>query len=352
MISVDIQKALGDFNLNMRFSSDSRTIGFLGASGEGKSVTLRCIAGILKPDTGRIVLHDRVLYDSKEHINLPPQKRKVGYLFQDYAFSEHDRGEEHPLRSLRGSRDKEEKQKRLSEIIEKMHLSGLEKHKPGELSGGQAQRTALARILVSQPELLLLDEPFSALDSYLKDQLQEELIATLEDYPGEVIMVSHDRDELYRFSEEIIVLDHGAVDEQAKTRDLFDAPRTKTAAILTGCKNYSRAERLDDHTARLLDWGMDFHTEGVLPAEFAHIGYRAHDFVPVYGEKTVNSFPVEVGSQADLPFEKNFYLVPQGNRESPLICWFVQRDHWPELQEKGLPDHLALREDKAMFLQD
>jgi len=351
MISVSIQKQLGDFTLDMDFSSDARTIGFLGASGEGKSVTLRCIAGIMRPDHGSIVLNGRTLFDSDRHINLPPQKRKVGYLFQDYALFPNMTVEKNILCGLSGVKDRNEKRQRVADVIAQMHLEGLERHKPAQLSGGQAQRAALARILVSQPDLLLLDEPFSALDSYLKDRLQEELIQTLEDYPGAVIMVSHNRDELYRFSEEIVVLDKGHVDEHAETRELFEDPKTRTAAILTGCKNYSRATRLDDHTAELTDWGITLHTERVLPESFAWIGYRAHDFIPVYGEAEPNSFQMELLSEAELPFERNFYLKPQGTPDSDdPISWFVQREQWDALDEKGLPDYLRLEESKILYL--
>ena len=206
-IAVDIRKKLGDFNLDIRFSSDAKRIGILGPSGCGKSMTLKCIAGIEQPDEGSISISTlnedgssgRKLYDSDGRVNLKPQKRNVGYMFQNYALFPTMNVVQNIAAGLKISG--EEKDARVKEMIERFHLQGLEKHLPGELSGGQQQRVALARIMAYKPDIIMLDEPFSALDQHLKERLQHEMIAMLEDYHGQVIMVSHSRDEIYRFSE-------------------------------------------------------------------------------------------------------------------------------------------------------
>ena len=165
-----IKKRFSGFSLDVSLNTDGGVMGILGASGSGKSMTLKCIAGIETPDEGRIVLNGRVLFDSEKHINLPPQKRKVGYLFQNYALFPNMTVETNIAAGLSGS--KEEKQEAVARMIRLFKLEGLEKRYPSQLSGGQQQRVALARILVYEPDVIMLDEPFSALDYYLKEQLQ------------------------------------------------------------------------------------------------------------------------------------------------------------------------------------
>ena len=241
-------------------------------------------------------------------------------------------------------------------MVEKFQLGGLEKQFPGQLSGGQQQRTALARIMAYEPDVILLDEPFSALDMYLKDQLQRELIEMLEDYQGTVILVSHDRDEVYRFSEELLIIDQGRIVRAGETKQIFQNPIAKEAARLTGCKNFSRAERIDSHTLRAADWGITLHISREIPEDTVYIGYRAHDFIPVWGGRGENMIRFSLESSAVLPFERNYYIRPEtGGAEdigSPgeVLCWFVQRDKTALLDERGMPDYLAFAEDGILFL--
>ena len=207
-IEVKIQRKLNTFELNIDFKSDSKRIGILGASGCGKSMTLKSIAGIEPPESGLIKIEGKTVYDSENKVNLKPQKRNIGYLFQNYALFPTMTVEKNIAAGLKGK--KQENAKRVREMIEKFQLTGLEKRFPAELSGGQQQRVALARIMAYKPDVILLDEPFSALDMYLKDRLQQELLELFEDYEGTVIMVSHSRDEVYRFSEELLIIDQGA----------------------------------------------------------------------------------------------------------------------------------------------
>ena len=350
-LTVNIKRKLGEFKLDIQFQSESKRIGILGASGCGKSMTLKSIAGIETPDTGKIQIGDAVLFDSEKKINLKPQKRNVGYLFQNYALFPTMTVAKNIATGLKGS--KEEKQKRVQEMIEKFQLQGLENRLPGQLSGGQQQRVALARIMAYEPDVIMLDEPFSALDVFLKDRLQQELKEMLDDYKGIVIMVSHSRDEIYRFSDELLIMDKGSVVTYGETKEIFANPEYREAARLTGCKNFSDIEWVDAHTAKLTDWGITLHTEQEIPENATCMGYRAHDFVPVWGERKENCLKVNVGSMAELPFEDNYYLKPErvAKENVPEICWFVQREIGKRLRQSGMPDYLELKEESMMFLK-
>lgn len=367
-VTVEIRQKKGEFLLDLAIRTDARRIGILGASGGGKSMTLKCIAGIETPNRGKILVDGKCFFDSEQRINQKPQDRRVGYLFQNYALFPTMTVEKNIAAGLKGS--KQEKQKRVEEMIKKFRLEGLEKRLPGELSGGQQQRTALARIMAYEPEVILLDEPFSALDLYLKDKLQKELSEMLADYGGTVILVSHSRDEVYRFSEELFIIDQGKIVAGGETKGLFEDPGQIQAARLTGCKNFSRARRVDSHTVEMTDWNVTLRTRREVPEEIQYIGYRAHDFTPVWKcdlesgqhtpvetetgglssrEKTM--IPFDVDNSAILPFERNYYIKTPG--EDPVeesICWFVQRDGIRQIEEKGLPDYLALNEEAVLFL--
>ncbi len=182
---VDVEKNLGEFRLSTRFEAENEVMGILGASGCGKSMTLKCIAGIVKPDRGKIALDGNTLFDSEKGINLPPQKRHVGLLFQNYALFPNMTVEKNLMTGLKASEKNKAKAKaHAADMMERFYLTGLEHHRPHQLSGGQQQRTALARILLTKPRLLMLDEPFSALDGYLRWKLELELMDILKEFGG------------------------------------------------------------------------------------------------------------------------------------------------------------------------
>ena len=175
MLKVKIKKQLENIVLDIDFETNDAVLGLIGASGSGKSMTLKCIAGIERPDSGFISLDDRVLYDSEKKINLRPQDRNIGYLFQNFALFPQMTVKKNIYVSVNKKYDKNEKDKKINEIIELLNLKGLENKLQSEISGGQQQRVALARIIVNEPDFLLLDEPFSALDAFLKWNLAKEL---------------------------------------------------------------------------------------------------------------------------------------------------------------------------------
>ena len=240
-LCVDIEKNLGAFHLRAQFEAQDGTTALLGASGCGKSVTLKCIAGIMTPDRGRIELGERVLFDSERKIDLPPQQRRVGYLFQQYALFPNMTVEQNILCGIRREH-RAEKKALLAGKIRMFRLEGLEKKHPAQLSGGQQQRVALARILSSEPEAILLDEPFSALDSYLKWNLELELADLLAGFGGPVLWVSHDLGECYRNCRRVCVMEDGKTGTVTGMDEMLRCPESISAARLAGCKNFFAAE--------------------------------------------------------------------------------------------------------------
>ena len=297
---VDIRKKLGGFTLETQFEAADGVTGILGASGCGKSMTLRCIAGIVKPDEGHIELDGKVLFDSREKINLRPQERHVGLLFQNYALFPNMTVRQNLMTGLKAEKTgKKEAEIRIQEMLEKFELKDLEKHKPAELSGGQQQRVALARISLSSPRVLMLDEPFSALDGYLRWNLEQELLETLKEFGGPTLFVSHSRDEVYRICDRVCVMDQGASSPVIPVKQLFEAPESRAAALLSGCKNFARAEVKEvasaDKPGRVYvqDWGetLTFTGEhGPDTEDVRYVGVRSH-YIGLMGAKEAAAQP-------------------------------------------------------------
>lgn len=194
MLEVQIYKKLAEFDLDISFQVDDNILGLMGASGSGKSMTLKCIAGIEMPDQGRIVLNGRVLFDSEKKINVPIQKRNVGYMFQSYALFPNMNVYENISVGLRARKVKDVDIV-VQKVMQQFRIFELASRYPKQLSGGQRQRVALARLMAYEADVLLLDEPFSALDEDLKKNLLQELKSELQ-ISKPVIFVSHDKEEV------------------------------------------------------------------------------------------------------------------------------------------------------------
>ena len=304
-LEVNIEKKLDGFILRSEFSAGDTATALLGASGCGKSMTLRCIAGIVKPDSGRIVLDGQVLFDSEQHIDLLPQQRGAGLLFQNYALFPNMTVEQNILCGLKAEKSRAARQARCAEMLRAMRLEKLARRYPAQLSGGQQQRTALARILVGNPRILMLDEPFSALDSYLREEVEGEVGSLLSGFDGTALLVTHNRDEAYRLCPEMVVLDSGRVLRTGHTRDVFADPRSVTAARLTGCKNILPCTRVDAHTVRLPGWNAPLQLALPVPKNCTAVGIRAHDFAPCSPD-ALNALPVKPLSSSENPFDWNF----------------------------------------------
>ena len=324
VLEVSIKKNLRDFVLNVNFQVQDEVFALLGASGCGKSMTLKTIAGIETPDEGKIILNGRILFDSDKKINLPPQARRVGYLFQNYALFPNMTVAENILFAAVGSQS--EKLQKLQENILRFELNGLENSYPAELSGGQQQRVAFARILSSHAEILLLDEPFSALDSFLKWRLELQLEEIFQSYGGAAILVSHDRGEVFRLSDKIAVMAQGKISKTNIKQELFKNPKTKAVAILTGCKNISAAKKISDNKISAEDWQIELTLNKKIPDDLKFVGIHSNSLENATAGENV--FPFEVAKEIEDIF---FYIVMLRAGEK-LIRWEVSKSLWQKIK--------------------
>ncbi len=346
-LQVDIKKRFKGFTLDVRFSSGGAPLGILGSSGSGKSMTLRCIAGVETPDEGHISVNGRVLFDSEAKIDLPPQKRRIGYLFQSYALFPNMTVAQNIACALPGP--KRAKAAAVEALVRRFSLDGLQGRYPAQLSGGQQQRVALARILAYEPEALLLDEPFSALDTHLREKLQVEMGGLLAEYPGDAVMVTHSRDEVYQLCSDLLVLEEGRTLAIGKLQEMFRHPALLGVARLTGCKNFSAARKTGEDEVEALDWGLRLQVAGPVPDDVSYIGVRAHDFHPSHSEGDENRFAVAIGEHVETPFEWDILFRAQSQRAGAEdIWWKFAKEHAPD----ELPDHLCVAPGKVLLLRE
>lgn len=340
-LSVQIEKKLGDFRLEASFEAGEECFGLLGASGCGKSVTLRCIAGILKPDRGRIVLDGRVLFDSEQGIDLKPQERRIGYLFQQYALFPNMTVRRNIEAAVRGSRA--DRQAAADRMMREFRISEIAELRPAQISGGQKQRAALARILASDPALICLDEPFSALDSFLRRQLELGLSEMLSGFHGTVLWVSHDRGEIYRNCSRVCVMDQGKTMETAAVKKLFTHPETEAAARLAGCRNFAEAVRADDAgsvAVHVPAWNLTLHCTPPLPDPFRKIGIRPESLRPAdaggSGNGRENCFSCRVVREIEEPDCMSILLRPEGAAvNADLLCMELSKEAWAETRRRN-----------------
>ena len=344
---VNIEKRLRDFTLAANFTLTDTTLALLGASGSGKSMTLKCIAGLERPDRGQIVLNGRTLFDSEKGINLPPQARSVGYLFQNYALFPNMTVRENIIFALDGTR--EEKERIFKENVARFSLEGLENAYPAGLSGGQQQRVAFARILARGADVLLLDEPLSALDTHLKWQIELALREILAMQDISAILVTHDRDEAFRIAREIATVDRGQLTSPTDKHELFRNPGTCAATTLTGCKNISAAHRVDKHHVEAIDWGITLRIADAA-TDVRHIAVRAH-YLVLATENDVDALPARIAEVIESTFT---YIVMLRFADGAMpIRWEIDKATW-HAHEAGIGDtlHFNFPVEELMLLRD
>ncbi len=357
-LSVGIKKRLRDFSLQLSFAAErgqgGGCLGILGASGCGKSMMLKSIAGIVQPDEGTICLNGRLLYDSASGVNLPPRKRRVGYLFQDYALFPNMTVEENITAGLktgeyrrRGLPTGRDREARTAEMIRLFRLEGLEKQYPAKLSGGQKQRVALARILCYEPEMIMLDEPFSAMDAHLRERLRLEMKEILREYSGLAVMVTHDRDEAYQLCDRLILMDQGRIIGGGETKELFRSPGTVEAAVITGCKNISPIVRMGPRRVKALAWNVELTTEQTVDEGVTHIGIRAHDMISTeagHDGAGENRVPTGRAQVWEMPFE--WYVTLENG-----LWWKVPKHAGEYTHTFSVPETLRIPAEAILLLR-
>jgi molybdate transport system permease protein len=357
-LEVGIQKKLADFTLDVTFRASEAPLSILGASGAGKTMLLRCLAGIESPGHGRIVLNDRVLFDSEKRIATPARDRRVGMLFQNYALFPHRTVAENLAFGIERD-DRVSRDGKVASLIARMHLGGLESRYPKELSGGEQQRVALGRALAIEPEALLLDEPLAALDTHLRSQVEMQLQETFAAYRRPTLLVTHNIEEAYRLGEDLLVLSRGKVIAFGAKEEIFRKPPSVEVARLTGCKNISRARVNSDGTVEALDWGCRLRVAQTTakPAEF--VGIRAHhlDFAVPAEARALNEnvFPCRLSESSETPFRITLFLTLDSRTDTanqdPLQAE-VFKEKWQRFRDAPFPWHVRLAPESLFLMHD
>jgi len=357
-LEVAIEKQVSGFRLDIEFTANSTPLGLLGASGSGKTMTLRAVAGLDSPDCGRIVLHGRVLFDSAHRINVPARERRIGLLFQNYALFPHLTVAQNIAFGLRRVPEPE-RALRVEKQLAAVHLDHLARRYPASLSGGEQQRVALARALAVEPAALLLDEPFSALDTHLRSAVERQLCEALETYRGSTLFVSHNLEEAYRVCGELVVLAGGRVAARGPKEEIFRQPPTLEVARLTGCKNFSRARRSVDGFVEALDWGCALRVTQEFAKPPARVAIRAHHIrVRASGtpaQRRDNIFQCWLAAMTETPFRVTLDLRVGGPPASPAdfhVQAEVFKQEWESFRNLPQPWQVELAPDRIFLLPD
>jgi molybdate transport system ATP-binding protein len=240
-LSVKLLKKVKGFTLDVEWEIGNEVAVLFGSSGAGKSMTLQLIAGLLEPDSGFIRSNGNIFFDKSSRINISPQQRALGYVFQDRNLFPHMTVRENIAYGLKG-KSREERDTRVSDMIRLFRLEGLEKMPPSEISGGQKQRVALARALIERPKALLLDEPFTALDSSLRFEMRKLLREVRNEFEIPVILVTHDLEDAYLLGNHIMIYIDGRVEQAGERDEIFQKPQSRKVAQILGLKNLFRAK--------------------------------------------------------------------------------------------------------------
>lgn len=349
---VEMKKSLPGFNLNIKFEGIKERIGLLGASGSGKSMTLRCIAGLVNPDEGKIIVNGKTFFDSEKGVNLKPKERKVGFLFQNYALFPHLTVHENIAFGLSGFSNIDKSYKILK-IMEKFHLTGLENRYPQQISGGQQQRVALARAIAPEPEILLLDEPFSALDEHLRLHMLKEILEILKEFEGSTILVTHNMEEAYRMCEKIAVLSRGELHAFGPKKDVFEKPVTMETARFMGCKNIVEAVSISDGYIEIPLWNIKLKIASKTVGKKGFCCIRANHIKLCEGDNYDNILKARIVGNVESPFGQTVYLR-FGESTSDFsdfhIQWEIQKETWEYVKTLKQPFNVCLPLDKVIFL--
>lgn len=316
-LKVNLQHRLGNFHLAIDFQVPLDLTVLFGFSGAGKSLTLRSLAGLLHPERGYVSIDGQVLFDSASGINLPPQERRVGYVPQHYALFPHLTVGENILFALprqgpwpRSRGRKSSQTARVSELLAVLELEGLERRYPATLSGGQQQRVALARALMAEPRLLLLDEPFNALDVAVRERLRSMLKQFQRHFAVPIVLVTHDHTEVQQLADQVVVLQKGHVEQVDSVQKIFLSPATPAVARLVGQDNV-----FGGHLA------VPPGNQPQAPSKALSLTWLQSNSIDDHIEARRGRF---IGPTADLSAQSEARYNPSARSESPLDpppCW-------------------------------
>ena len=358
-LEVQITKMLPDFTLDVSFiATASAPLSVLGPSGAGKTMLLRCIAGLEHPDRGRIALNGRALFDHERGIHVLARDRRVGLLFQHYALFPHRTVAENIAFGL-PRHAHADRRARVAQLAERTHISGLRQRYPDELSGGEQQRVALARALAIDPEALLLDEPLSALDTHLRSQMEAHLQETFAAYRRPSLLVTHNMEEAYRLGEHLLVLSRGRAAAFGPKEEIFRSPPTLEVARLTGCKNFSRARAISLNTIEALDWGCQLRVSHPAAKPPRYAGIRAHhvDFTDSPGPngREENVFPCWLVRSSETPFRITLFLRLHQPPDSSGVHHMqaeVYKEKWRHFAGRPSPLYIRIPPDSIFLVPE
>ena len=349
---VNIEKQVSAFQLRANFSTQQEPLGLLGASGSGKTMTLRCVAGLETPTQGKIVLNGRVLFDSQTGVNLPSRDRKVGLVFQNYALFPHLTVAQNIAFGMQAI-PKHQRPTQVLKYLAMMGLADLGDRYPQQLSGGQQQRVALARALAIQPDILLLDEPLSALDTYLRSHIEKLLTEVLSTYDGITLFITHKLEEAYRVCANLLVLSNGEILAAGTKEDIFDRPPSFAVAQVTECKNFSRARKVDEHHIDALDWGCRLKVIDPILPNIAYLGMRAHHVQFLKGANQSNTFPGWLAMISETQHRVTLYIKlhhPPVSAQDYHLQAEVYREKWELLKTRPFPWNIRLNPVHLMMM--
>jgi len=296
MLKAVIKRSLPGFRLDVELTTNHDILAVLGPSGSGKTMTLQCIAGLSRPDEGHIELNGRVLFDSARGISVSPGERKVGFVFQNYALFPHLNVLDNIAYGIRNL-PRAEAAEKIKKLLDLLHLETLGERLPRQLSAGQQQRVAIARALAPDPEILLMDEPFSALDTQLRERLELELLSLFAGFDGSIIIVTHDLVEGFKMGSKIAVFHAGSIAQCGSKERVFGEPVNRNVARLTGVRNQMEGE---------VRRGTDGYAWVYIPAWEAEVKVAMRRLVVSQGQQVVVGIRPEYIELAKTPGENTF----------------------------------------------
>ena len=326
-------------------------VAIVGASGSGKSTLMNILGCLDKPTSGtyRVAGTDVSTLDGDALAKL--RREHFGFIFQRYHLLSHlSAAQNVEVPAVYAGVERKKRLARAQALLTRLGLAERVDYQPSQLSGGQQQRVALARMMIGEPEVILLDEPFSALDGYLKDILQRDMQNFLKDYKGDMIMVTHSRDEAYKFCSQLTLLNNGKDILTGETRDIFENPQYLEAARLTGCKNFSAVQKMGSHEVYALDWELMLRSEQEVTEDITHVGIRGHWMRPATkaGENTME---VQVEEYIENTFEHQYLFRNKGAAESGTLWWMCQKKNFQETAKDNIPKYLYFPPEHVMLLK-